>query len=89
MVRKQVPVALLAVLAQLALEKSASEVTHNQWLKRQTKIFLLVRKEQCVIFSAPQCFLKDKSLSNVSSIRILAVGVPNWTGSMSVGPVVT
>lgn len=84
MVRKQSLVAFLAVLSQLAPEKSVSEVTCNQWLNRCPQIFLPVRKLKGVISSAPQHCLKDKSLLNFNNIRILAVGGPNWTGSISV-----
>lgn len=71
------------------LENCVSEVTRNQWLKRHPQIFLPVRKEQCVIFSAPQHCLNSKSLPNFSSIGILPVGGPHWSCGMSVGPVVT
>lgn len=53
MERKQASVGLpCSPIPKLFLEKiSVPEVTCNQWLKRCPRIFLQVRKEQCVIIS--------------------------------------
>lgn len=76
MERKQASVGLpCSPIPKLFLEKiSVPEVTCSQWMKRCPRIFLQVRREQCVIFPCPLQQLKYKSLPHLRSIRVLAVG---------------